>query len=146
MWQFWLIVSGVFLIAEIITTGFLLFWLAIGALITMIVSLFTDNIIIQSSVFLLSSTALIFATKPLVRKLFNSKDNAITNAYSIIGKMGVVSQEIDSVKNIGQVKINSEVWSAKTESDSPIPKGTKVKVIKIDGVKVVVAITETVTL
>ena len=38
MWQFWLIASGIFFIVEIITVGFLVFWLGIAALITMCVS------------------------------------------------------------------------------------------------------------
>ena len=55
MWQIWLIIAGVCLIAEIITVGFLIFWLAIGALLAMVVSFFTDNIIIQTAVFVISS-------------------------------------------------------------------------------------------
>lgn len=141
MWQFWLIAAGIFLIAEIATTGFLVFWLGIGALITMIVSFFTDNIIVQSTVFLLSSTILIFATKPLARKFINSKDTTITNAYSVIGKHGIVIQDIDTEKNSGQIKVNGEIWSAKSDLGCIIPKDTKVEVLKIDGVKAVVGIT-----
>ena len=68
MWQVWLIISGICFILEIITIGFLVFWFAIGALITALVSLFTNNIIIQTTVFVLSSTALLFFTKPFVKK------------------------------------------------------------------------------
>ena len=73
MWQVWLIISGICFILEIMTIGFLVFWFAIGALITSFVSLFTSNIIIQTTVFILSSTALIFLTKPFVNK-FSSSD------------------------------------------------------------------------
>lgn len=142
MWQFWLIAAGIFLIAEIATTGFLVFWLGIAALITMIVSIFTDNLIIQSTVFLLSSTILILATKPLVRKFINSKDTTITNAYSVIGKHGIVTQDIDSEKNSGQINVNGEIWSAKSDLGCIIPKDTKIEVLKIDGVKAVVSITK----
>ena len=55
MWQFWLIAAGIFFIGEIITTGFLIFWLGIGSLLAMIVSFLTDNIIIQTAVFVVSS-------------------------------------------------------------------------------------------
>ncbi len=142
MWQFWLIAAGIFLIIEIITAGFLVFWLAIGALITMIFSFFTDNIIYQFTVFLVSSTLLILATKPLVRKFINSKDTTITNAYSVIGKYGIVVQDIDSEKNTGQIKVNGEIWTAKSDLGFIIPKNTKIEILKIDGVKAVVSITE----
>ena len=69
MWQIWLILSGLFLVLEIVTVGFLVFWFAIGAFIAMLVSFFTENAIIQTLVFLISSTALLFITKPFVNKV-----------------------------------------------------------------------------
>jgi len=103
MWQVWLIISGIFFILEMVTVGFLVFWFGIGALLTMVCSFFTDSIVIQTTVFLISSTALLFLTKPLVKKL-SKKDKVQTNAYSIIGKTGFVTREIDSKKGVGQVK------------------------------------------
>ena len=137
MWQIWLIIAGVCLVIEIMTTGFLVFWLAIGALISMIVSLFTDSILIQTAVFVISSAILIFATKPFVKKFAKTKD-VKTNAFSIIGQNGIVTKEIDSINAKGQVKIDGETWSAVGKDDMDIPKGTEVKVIEIKGVKAVV--------
>ena len=74
MWQIWLIAAGVFLILEIFTMGFLVFWLSIGCLLAALISLITDSIIIQTAVFVLSSGVLILATKPLVKK-FAVRDN-----------------------------------------------------------------------
>ena len=54
MWLIWLIAAGIFFIVEIATVGFLIFWLGIGSLLAMIVSFFTDNIIIQTAVFVFS--------------------------------------------------------------------------------------------
>ena len=68
MWQFWLIASGIFFVIEMITVGFLVFWLGIAALITMVVSFFTDSLIIQTAVFVISSILLIFLTKPFVHE------------------------------------------------------------------------------
>ena len=137
MWQIWLIIAGVCLVAEIITTGFLIFWLAIGALISMVVSLFTDNILIQTATFVISSAILIFATKPFVKKFAKTKD-VKTNAFSIIGQNGVVTKEIDSINAKGQVKVDGETWSAVGKNDIDIPKGTEVEVLEIKGVKAVV--------
>ena len=68
MWQIWIIIAGVCLIGEILTSGFLIFWLSIGALIAMVVSFFVDSIIVQTAVFVISSAILIFATKPFVKQ------------------------------------------------------------------------------
>ena len=135
MWQVWCIISGICFVLEIITVGFLVFWFAIGALITALVSLFTNNIIVQTAVFVLSSTALLFLTKPFVKK-FSTDDKTQTNAYSVIGKKGIVTKEIAEKTGIGLVSIGSEVWTAK--ATIPIPKGTEVLVKEIDGVKVIV--------
>lgn len=138
MWQVWLIISGICFVLEIMTIGFLVFWFAIGALITSFVSLFTSNIIIQTTVFILSSTALIFLTKPFVNK-FSSSDKIQTNAYSIIGKKAIVIKEINSKEGIGQIKIGSEIWSAKSKKDTQtIQEGTEVIISEINGVKAIV--------
>lgn len=139
MWQIWLIISGVCLVIEIMTVGFLIFWLAIGALLAMIVSFFTDNIIIQTSVFVLSSGIMIFATKPFVKKFANNKNTMETNVYSTIGKIGIVTKEIDSIHSLGQVKVGGEVWSAVGIDDMNIPQGTEVEIKEIKGVKAIVS-------
>ena len=143
MWQFWLIVAGIFFIGEVITVGFLIFWLGIGALLAMIVSLFTSNIIIKTAVFVLSSTVLIFATKPFVKKFVDVKTTN-TNAFSIVGKKALVIKEINSVHSTGQIKINGEVWSAEAEDSEPIPEGTEVEILNIKGVKAIVKATNVV--
>ena len=134
MWYIWLIAAGVFIIGEIITVGFLLFWLSIASLIAMVVSFFTSNVIIQMTVFVISSGLLIFATKPLVKKLAK-KDSVSTNVYSIIGKTAIVIEDIDWASGTGQIKCEGEVWSAKTDEQVDIPTGSEVEIVSIEGVK-----------
>ena len=139
MWQMWLIIAGVCFIIEMATIGFFVFWFGIGALISMVASIFfPGNILLQAIVFIISSVILLFLTKPLVNK-FTKKDKKIeTNAYSIIGKKGIVVQDINPNFGVGQIKVSGEVWSAKTTDETIIEKGTQIKVLKIDGVKAVV--------
>ncbi|HCQ54759.1 MAG TPA: NfeD family protein [Clostridiales bacterium] len=134
MWQIWLIASGIFFICEIITVGFLVFWLGVGALIAMLVSFFTSNIIIQMSVFVVSSGLLIFATRPLVNKI-SKKDVVPTNVYSLIGKKAIVTESIDCTTGKGQIKFEGEVWSAKSKEQINIPAGSEVEIVSIEGVK-----------
>ena len=137
MWQIWLIIAGLFFIGEIITVGFLVFWFGVGAIVAMIVSLFTSNIIIQTAAFVISSTILLFVTKPFVKKFVDIKPTN-TNVFSIIGKKALVIKEINSVHSSGQIKINGEVWSAETENDEIIPEGSEVEIMRIKGVKAIV--------
>lgn len=137
MWQVWLIIAGICFILEIATVGFLIFWFGIGALFAMITSLFTSNVIIQTSVFIITSTFMLFLTKPLLNKLTH-KDSFQTNAYSIIGKTGIVTHEINSKKGVGQIKVGSETWSAISIDDEIIETGTEIEVKEISGVKAIV--------
>lgn len=139
MWYVWLILAGIFFIAEIATVGFLIFWLGVGSLFAMITSFFTDNLIIQTAVFVIASTLFICLTRPLVKKITKKDKTVATNAYSIIGKKAVVVKEINPTLGIGQIKIDGQVWSAKPETEETIEEGTEVIVQKIDGVKAVVS-------
>lgn len=134
MWQIWAIAAGAFLILEAFTMGFLVFWLSIGSLLAMLVSFITDNVIIQTTVFVISSGILIFATKPLVKK-FTQKDTTKTNVYSIVGKKAIVIEDIDWAAGSGQIKFEGQVWSARTTEQVNISKGTEVEIEKIEGVK-----------
>ena len=49
---------------------------------------------------------------------------------------GIVTKDIDPIEGKGQVKVIGQVWSAKSEH--PISEGTKVKVLSLEGVKIVV--------
>ena len=144
MWSIWLIVAGFFFILEIATTGFLVCWLGVGALLAMILSFFVDNIVLQVMLFAISSVVLILFTKPLVKK-FIDKKTIPTNIDSIIGKEGIVIETIDTIKAVGQVKLGGEVWSAKSFAENVvIEKGAKVVVKEINGVKLVVEEVKTV--
>lgn len=138
MWQIWIILAGIFFIMEIATVGFLVFWFGIGALIAMVASFFTSNVYLQTLIFVISSTILLFFTRPLVNK-FSSKEKSIqTNAYSIVGKRGIVIKQIDPTSGKGQVKIGTEIWSAKSKDNQKIEEGQEVEILEIDGVKAVV--------
>ena len=133
MWKIWLIISGICLIIESFTLGFFVFWFSIGAIFALITSLFTTSIIIQSTVFVITSTLLLLLTKPLIKKFVKTPKTKPTNVYSIIGKEGIVLETIDNINGTGKVKVNGELWSA--ISDSNIEKDEKIKVISVNGVK-----------
>ena len=145
MWVFWLIASGIFFILEIFTTGFLIFLLGIAGVLALITSFITESVAIQTVVFAISSCIFIIFTRPLINKLLKvDKSSTVpTNVYSLIGKKGVVVEDINSLAYTGKVKISGELWSA--VSDTDLKKGTRVTVLQIDGVKLKVEPTKEVS-
>ena len=136
MWILWLVLCGVFLIAEIFTVSFLLFWPGIGAFFAFITSLFIDSFVVQLAVFVISTILMIIFTKPLIKKIFKNKDNTKMNYNSLIGKTGIVVKDINNIEGKGQVKVNGELWSAfSSDSREIIKENSPVVIEGLEGVK-----------
>ena len=132
----WLALIVVFLIMEAATVQLISTWFAAGALAAMIVSLIGGAVWLQIVVFLTVSIVLLVLLWPIARKHLKPKLVA-TNADALIGRVCTVTEEIDPVEG-GRVKLGDVTWSARSVSDTQIPAGTLVKVMKIQGAKVFV--------
>ena len=65
-------------------------------------------------------------------------DDKVARLDSIEGEKCIVIEEISNIRSTGTVKINGQVWSARSsEDDVVIPKGTVVIAENISGVKLV---------
>lgn len=135
----WIIVAVIAVILEGCTVQLVSLWFAVGAVAAAIVSVFTDDLIVQLAVFSLLSIVCIVATRPLARHLKSKSGDVPTNCDRYIGKVADVIVDIDDTEAVGQVKAEGSVWSAKSETGAFIPAGTKVRVKAIEGVKMVVA-------
>lgn len=138
----WLILTVVLLITEAATVMVVSLWFAAGSLAAMAMALAGGSIWLQVLVFLVVSAAALTALRPLVRKYLTPKLTA-TNIDSIIGSIGIVTADIDNISASGQVKLNGMEWSARSTSGESVKAGTKVRVDKIEGVKVFVTPAET---
>ncbi|XVG96361.1 NfeD family protein [Eubacteriales bacterium KG127] len=136
MWHVWLIASIVFFIIEAITLGLTTIWFGVGSICAMVSALLDLGIYIQIGVFLITSILSLMLT----RKIFVDRlktGTAKTNLDAIIGKSGIVDADIAPLKP-GLVKIWGQSWTAATRCDDVIVKGSKVKVIAVEGVKIIV--------
>lgn len=132
----WLIVAVAFGIAELMTTSLTLVWFSIGALILMVLSTFIESVIIQVILFAaISITLLVIFTKYFVDKDKTFKYN--TNLQGIQQKTGIVKEEIPPYST-GLVTLSGEDWTAISVDNEKIEKGKVVKVVEIEGVKLVV--------
>ena len=130
----WLITFIVLLFIELITINLVTIWFVIGSLAAMGVSYFTDSFLLQLLVFVVVSTVSLIITRPLIKK-FKTYTVEATNSDRVLGKIGEVTKKIEENK-YGEVKVYGNTWTA--YSDQPIDVGEKVRVLKIDGVKLIV--------
>ena len=131
MFYVWFIIAFVLGVIEVSTTNLVSIWFVISALLSMVVSKFTDSLLIQISVFVIVGIALI----PLSKKIYNKikVGNISTNFDRIIGMKGIVTEDITK-DNIGEVKVDGKCWSA--YADTNIKKGEPVKILSINSVKI----------
>lgn len=134
----WLVLIVVFLAAEAATVTLISLWFAAGALAAMLASLTGGSVAFQAAVFLAVSALSLAALRPLVRK-YITPNLSRTNVDSIIGTTGIVTEDIDNIAAQGQVKLGGMFWSARSTSGDPICKDAKIKVDRIEGVKVFVS-------
>ena len=130
----WFLSFIVLLVIELLTVNLVSIWFAVGAIAAIVCCFFTDSIIVQLAVFLLTSFVALLIMKPILKKV-KAFDVTPTNLDRVVGKIGEVTKMIEPDK-YGEVKIFGNLWSA--ASDSVIAKGEKVRILSIDGVKLIV--------
>lgn len=137
----WLVIAIICLIIEAVTVGLTTVWFAAGAVVSLILSLFDVSIPVQIVVFLVVSICLlVFTRKIFVNKLKTGSEK--TNVDALIGCEGLVISDIRDFSP-GQVRLNGQIWTAVgREPDIAISAGTAVRVIAIEGVKLIVESTE----
>ena len=133
-WIFWLVLVIILSFVEIATVSLVSIWFVASGIVAMILSFFIEDTAIITTIFILLGIFLLVISRPIVNKL-RSKDNEKTNLDRIIGEAAIVTEDIK--KNVvGEVKVDGKRWSA--VSKEKCLKGDTVKVLKIDGVKLIV--------
>jgi len=127
----WLGIIIALTLIEILTVNLVTVWYIVSAFISLIVSLFVDNYLIQFSIFVIVGTILLFTTRDFLLK-FIVKNKEKTNLDRVIGMEAIVTEEISKNKP-GEVKVDGKRWTA--ISTKKIKVDSTVKVLEIDGVK-----------
>ncbi len=134
----WLALMVIFLIVEAVCAIHLVsIWFAAGALVAAVAALLNASIWLQVLLFLVVSSVILALMWPFVKKFLNPGLQK-TNIDSVIGSEGLVIGDIDNLEARGQVKLNGMEWTARSTSGKPISAGTRIRVDRIEGVKVFV--------
>jgi membrane protein implicated in regulation of membrane protease activity len=128
----WGVIFGAAVIAEIATLQLVTIWFAAGALGAFIAAAMGQPVIVQAIVFVVVSVVLLVFTRPILKKL-RVQNVVPTNADAEVGKLAVVTEDIDNAGDHGRVRIGGVNWRARSSSDERIEKGTSVRVTAIEG-------------
>jgi membrane protein implicated in regulation of membrane protease activity len=133
-WLLWLIAAVVFGVGEILTLGFFLAPFAGGALVAALLTAVGAGAAVGWAVFLVVSVVLLAALRPIARSHRSQPPRLRTGTAALVGKTGMVVERIANDEAVGCVRIDGEVWTARSyDDDDVIEAGKKVQVVEIRG-------------
>ncbi|WP_062518139.1 NfeD family protein [Demequina gelatinilytica] len=136
----WFIGAMILGAIEIFTLDLLFAMLAVGALAGGVAALLGAPWWLSVIIALAVASLLIGGLRPFLLRSLRARGEgaAETNTAALVGR---AARAIDTVtETSGRVKLNGEVWTARTEDDAPaIPEGSDVTVLRIQGATAVVA-------
>ena len=139
VWHIWIIIAVVLFIVEIFAPNFLFASIAIGCIAAGIIAAFDCGINIQLIAFAIGTLIAFFGIRPFMLKYFHKKSDKIkTNMEALIGKVGRVSETINTSKNEGRIMVEGDDWKAETENDEIVNIGEKVEILQVNSTILIV--------
>ena len=133
----WVAVIVIAAILEGMSTQLISIWFVGGGIAGMIAQLCGARVWLQVLIAAVVTLVLLLATRPLVKKFLQNKETH-TNADRVVGQTAVVTEDIDNLAARGRVEVLGNDWAARSTENVRIQKGTKVQVVRIEGVKLIV--------
>jgi len=130
--SFWIILFAGCLFLEIVTTGFYLMSVGIGAAAAGVANYIGIDPTTQIIIFVVVTVICLIASRPFANLLTRGAPDKRAATDRFIGKVGVVTEAIDP-DNAGMIKISGENWRA--ISSDTLSVGESVVVEKVKGVK-----------
>ena len=129
LWQLWILVVILCLLLELTSGDFFILCLAIGAIITAVISAIGVGFYGQLAVFVIASVLSIFFIRPpLLKRIHGKRRERPSNADALMGRIGRVSEAIEQ-NGYGRVAIDGDDWKAVSSDGSYIPLGQNVRVV-----------------
>ena len=133
----WIVVSVVAIAIELLTpTALVSVWIAFGGIVGFLLNLLEFTPKAQFIGFALVSIISMLVIRPMATRYLRGNVVA-TNADRYIGEIAIVTKKI-SAHEWGQVKVSGMQWHAITVDHSTVDIDEKVKVIAIEGAKLIV--------
>ena len=136
IWLVWILVSILCLIIELGSGDLFLLCFAIGALGGSLSAALGLNVVWRIVIFAICTVLSLAFVRPVALKLLHRHDqNRVSNADAIIGRTGVVSEDIPA-GGYGRVALDGDDWKA--TADKAIAKGEKVKILSRESIIITV--------
>lgn len=133
----WIAAIIIFGVAEAATAGLTSIWFVLGGVAGLIAAVCGGPVWLQVGLFFAVSIAALAFTRPLVVKLMK-KDIKPTNADRVLNNVGRVTERIDNALPSGAVYIDGKTWTARSADGEVIELDAAVRILRMEGVKLIV--------
>jgi membrane protein implicated in regulation of membrane protease activity len=143
IWILWAVLGAILIVAEIFTSGFVLLWFGIGALVAAFAGLVgIDSLVIQFMIFAVVSIALTAASRTIFLNYFSREktgQSLRSGVDALPGKIGTVVSSSKGALHEGAVKVFGSTWTAyPAAGEPPLEAGERVCVESIEGASIYV--------
>jgi membrane protein implicated in regulation of membrane protease activity len=137
-WVIWAIAAAALAGGEVLSLGFFLGLLALGAAVAALAAAVGVSIELQVALFVVTSVASLAFIRPIALRHMKTPARLKSGTAALVGTRAIVLERVDADR--GQVKIGGEVWTARSyDEDDVFEPGARVDVMKIDGATALVA-------
>ena len=136
LWLLWILLAAFFMVAEIFTLGFVLFWFGIGAAAAAAVGYAGLGFGWQVMAFAVVSVALTAASRTIFSSYFGHDEGHTQKMgmESLPGQIGTVTAPSKGALNEAAVKVYGSVWTAfPADGETEFAEGQKVEVVEVRG-------------
>jgi membrane protein implicated in regulation of membrane protease activity len=131
------VLAAALYVGEMLTMTFFLLPFGIGATVAFVASLLGAPLWLQWVLFIAISIIALIALRPLARRLTAKAEQTKSGVDRLIGMTGHVI-EGNAPSGEMRARVAREVWNVATEAGSHLPVDTPVKVLRVDGVHLIV--------
>lgn len=139
MWVLWLVLAVVLGVVEILVLDLIFLMLAAGSAAALATALAGGDPWLQVSVFGVASLLMLVVVRPTALKHLRQGGEAdhLTDVNALVGQTAQVIEETNATA--GLVKVDGEVWTARSVTDQTLPAGSEAEIDRVDGATLMVA-------
>ena len=142
-WVIWIIVGAIFVIAEIFSASFFAGPIGFGCIVAAILAEQEASAAVQFTSFSITTVVMLLAIRPILLKMLQNKpDEQVSGIETYVGKQGRITETVDPQAGTGRIKIGSESWRAISDKNIIIEEESLATVVRIEGSKAVVSVSE----
>ena len=142
-WLIWIIIGAVFIVAEIFSVSFFAGPIGLACLVAAVINKAGATATWQLVGFSVTSVVLLLAVRPIWKRMMeNITNKEVSGIDTYKGKQGKITEIVDPQAGTGRIKIGGEDWRAVSDKSIIIEEGSLATVVRIEGSKAVVSVSE----